>query len=349
MQHGRRCRRWPGPRPVRVGATGCGGSSSRTDLPLVVDADGLNLLAAEPRERGDWLLTPHPGEAARLLGGATVESVQRDRRRRGSRARGAVSRDRRIERTEHARRLAARRRAARASAIAAIPGMATGGTGDVLAGTLGALLVQTGDLEQAARAGVLLHALGRRRGGEGRRARHGRRRSVAASASMGESELIAELDSEPAFADARGGVRARRCAPRALGRSCSGCAAISAAARRPGSARCCAASGYGGRVPSPTYTLLEQYACDGLTRRPSRSLPAARRGGAREPRAARLARRAGALDRRRVARAGAAARRALRLDARVRRHGARRPARRRATAGTRLGIEALTFASSGGV
>ena len=37
--------------------------------------------------------------------------------------------------------------------------MATGGTGDVLAGTLGGLLVQTGDLEQAARAGVLLHAL----------------------------------------------------------------------------------------------------------------------------------------------------------------------------------------------
>ena len=37
--------------------------------------------------------------------------------------------------------------------------MATGGTGDVLAGTLGALLVQTGDLERAARAGVLLHAL----------------------------------------------------------------------------------------------------------------------------------------------------------------------------------------------
>ena len=42
--------------------------SYATDLPLVVDADGLNLLAAEPLERGGWLLTPHPGEAARLLG-----------------------------------------------------------------------------------------------------------------------------------------------------------------------------------------------------------------------------------------------------------------------------------------
>ena len=39
------------------------------------------------------------------------------------------------------------------------PGMATGGTGDVLAGTVGAVLVQTGDLERAAHAGVLLHAL----------------------------------------------------------------------------------------------------------------------------------------------------------------------------------------------
>jgi NAD(P)H-hydrate epimerase len=39
------------------------------------------------------------------------------------------------------------------------PGMATGGTGDVLAGTLGSLLVQTGSLTLAAHAGVLLHAL----------------------------------------------------------------------------------------------------------------------------------------------------------------------------------------------
>jgi NAD(P)H-hydrate epimerase len=37
--------------------------------------------------------------------------------------------------------------------------MATGGTGDVLAGALGSLLVQTGDFDLTARAGVLLHAL----------------------------------------------------------------------------------------------------------------------------------------------------------------------------------------------
>ena len=44
----------------------------RTDVPLVLDADGLNWLAAEPFERDEWLLTPHVGEAARLLPGATV-------------------------------------------------------------------------------------------------------------------------------------------------------------------------------------------------------------------------------------------------------------------------------------
>jgi NAD(P)H-hydrate epimerase len=130
----------------------------RKDLPLVLDADGLNLLAAEPFARDRWLLTPHPGEAARLLTDGSVESVQRDRL-------GA------------ARALADRYRATTVlkgpnTLVAAPsdtgpihvcdrgnPGMATGGTGDILAGTLGSLLVQLGDLTQAARVGVLLHAL----------------------------------------------------------------------------------------------------------------------------------------------------------------------------------------------
>src|SRR5690606_27467706 len=45
---------------------------------LVVDADGLNLLAEHPFTRDRWLLTPHPGEAGRLLGQGTAE-VQSDR------------------------------------------------------------------------------------------------------------------------------------------------------------------------------------------------------------------------------------------------------------------------------
>ena len=51
-----------------------------TPLPLVVDADALNLLAAHSVVRGQWVLTPHPGEAGRLLK-QTAESVQQDRYR----------------------------------------------------------------------------------------------------------------------------------------------------------------------------------------------------------------------------------------------------------------------------
>lgn len=47
-------------------------------LPLVVDADALNLLAEDNRRSDDWILTPHPGEAARLLDQST-DAIQRDR------------------------------------------------------------------------------------------------------------------------------------------------------------------------------------------------------------------------------------------------------------------------------
>lgn len=42
--------------------------SERSDVPVVLDADALNLLAADPSRNDHWILTPHPGEAARLLG-----------------------------------------------------------------------------------------------------------------------------------------------------------------------------------------------------------------------------------------------------------------------------------------
>jgi len=129
----------------------------RADVPLVLDADGLNLLAAEPYERDGWLLTPHPGEAARLLGGVPLESVQRDRL---AAVRALADRYRAIAILKGANTLVATSRDEPAAVCdRGNPGMATGGTGDVLAGTLGALLVQTGNLELTARAGVLLHAL----------------------------------------------------------------------------------------------------------------------------------------------------------------------------------------------
>ncbi|HEY9183208.1 MAG TPA: NAD(P)H-hydrate dehydratase [Gammaproteobacteria bacterium] len=128
-----------------------------SELPLVVDADGLNWLAAEPFERGRWLLTPHAGEAARLLGSSTDE-VQRDR------CAAAQALARRFGATvvlKGPNTLVATPHASDALCVCdrGNPGMATAGTGDVLAGTLGALYVQTRDFDVAARAGVLLHAL----------------------------------------------------------------------------------------------------------------------------------------------------------------------------------------------
>jgi NAD(P)H-hydrate epimerase len=51
----------------------------KSDLPMVVDADALNLLVDSEARKDDWILTPHPGEAARLLGSKTAK-VQADRR-----------------------------------------------------------------------------------------------------------------------------------------------------------------------------------------------------------------------------------------------------------------------------
>ncbi|WP_426663279.1 NAD(P)H-hydrate dehydratase [Rhodanobacter aciditrophus] len=123
--------------------------------PLVLDADGLNLLAREPRRFTQAaVLTPHPGEAARLLD-STVAEVEADR-------------------FAAARTLAARCRAVvvlkgAGSLIAAPdgrldvcpwgnPGMATGGMGDLLTGVVAALLAQGCDAWQAACLGAGLHA-----------------------------------------------------------------------------------------------------------------------------------------------------------------------------------------------
>ena len=156
-----------------------------TALPLVVDADGLNLLAEAAAAQGgsvpaaattgaiedaavrssltpsarEWLLTPHPGEAARLLG-TTADAIQ------ARRAESAAALARRFGATvvlKGACSLVAELAESEGLVTAVCdrgnPGLATAGTGDVLSGVLGALLVQTRDLRRAARAGVLLHAL----------------------------------------------------------------------------------------------------------------------------------------------------------------------------------------------
>ena len=127
-----------------------------SELPLIVDADGLNLLARSGRARGRWILTPHPGEAARLLG-TDAGAVQADR---PGAAGQLAQRYRGVAVLKGAGTLVA---AAGQEPIGLCdrgnPGMATAGMGDVLAGILGGLLVQCGDLTAVARAGVWIHAV----------------------------------------------------------------------------------------------------------------------------------------------------------------------------------------------
>lgn len=127
--------------------------------PLVVDADGLNLLALQsgqsPVSRDNWILTPHPAEAARLLG-STVSEIQKDRVQSA---------------TDIARRFGAcvvlkgcGTIVAEASGRYAIcptgnPGMATAGSGDVLTGVIAGMLGQGLSCFDAACVGVLVHGL----------------------------------------------------------------------------------------------------------------------------------------------------------------------------------------------
>jgi NAD(P)H-hydrate epimerase len=124
-------------------------------LPLVADADALNLVAAAPVARGNWVITPHPGEAARLLG-SSVEEVERDRI---ASVRALAARYDAVAVLKGANTLVAAANAPPAVCDRGNPGMASGGMGDVLSGVIGGLLVQTRDLARSARAGVLLHAL----------------------------------------------------------------------------------------------------------------------------------------------------------------------------------------------
>jgi NAD(P)H-hydrate epimerase len=127
-----------------------------SDKPLVVDADALNLIAeGQALPRDNWVLTPHPGEAGRLLGISAGE-VQRDR---------LEALDRLIERYHGTIVLkGAGTLVGGSSRIPGLcergnPGMASAGMGDVLTGAIAGILAQCRDSWQAARAGVLAHAM----------------------------------------------------------------------------------------------------------------------------------------------------------------------------------------------
>lgn len=122
--------------------------------PMVVDADALFLLAESPRELADAVLTPHPGEAARLLDWDST----RVQARRAEAARGLNSSFGAVAVLKGAGTLVADRERL-ALCPRGNPGMAVGGMGDVLAGVIAALRAQGLDAETAARLGVLAHAM----------------------------------------------------------------------------------------------------------------------------------------------------------------------------------------------
>jgi NAD(P)H-hydrate epimerase len=125
-----------------------------TGLPLVVDADALNLLAKTPVRRGDWVRTPHPGEAARLLG-VNNAAIQRDR---FAAVQELQSRYGGVAVLKGAGTLIQAEGEQPTVCTAGNPGMASGGMGDVLTGVIAGLIAQKLELPDAASLGVWLHA-----------------------------------------------------------------------------------------------------------------------------------------------------------------------------------------------
>jgi NAD(P)H-hydrate epimerase len=135
---------------------------AKTGIPLVLDADALNILSgkkhlltdpslAEQRKR--WVLTPHPGEMARLCG-TSVSAVQSNRLQcaeQASREWGAVVV------LKGSKTIIAAPEGPVYINPAGNPGLATGGTGDVLAGLVASFMAQGMTPEKAAFCGAFVH------------------------------------------------------------------------------------------------------------------------------------------------------------------------------------------------
>ena len=134
------------------------GLLERTGVPVVVDADGLNAFAGDPdrlmgRDEVPVVITPHPGEMARLLN-VSAEALQRDRVRyarefaAAHRVHVVLKGHRTVIATPDGRTFVN---------LTGNPGMATGGTGDLLTGMVAAWFAQLLDAEAACKLAVYLH------------------------------------------------------------------------------------------------------------------------------------------------------------------------------------------------
>ncbi|HEY6876177.1 MAG TPA: NAD(P)H-hydrate dehydratase [Candidatus Dormibacteraeota bacterium] len=133
------------------------------ECPLVIDADGLNALADSPRSKRKLgprrILTPHPGELGRLTG-RTIEQIGADRQgaaKKAAKEWGAVVV------LKGAKTVVAHPDGRWSEDPHEVPALASGGTGDVLAGVIGALVAQGSDAFSAAVTGVYIHAAAGRR------------------------------------------------------------------------------------------------------------------------------------------------------------------------------------------
>jgi ADP-dependent NAD(P)H-hydrate dehydratase / NAD(P)H-hydrate epimerase len=150
---------------------------SELDMPCVWDADALNLLAATPAKSERRIITPHPGEAARLLDGKT-SAVQDDR---PAALKSLQDKYGGVIVLKGANTLVTSKKQVPWLCTSGNPGMASPGMGDVLTGIIAALLAQGLGKEASAVVGVEAHA----RAGD-LAARSGERGTIA-------SDLIAEL------------------------------------------------------------------------------------------------------------------------------------------------------------
>jgi hydroxyethylthiazole kinase-like uncharacterized protein yjeF len=123
-------------------------------IPIIIDADALHLLHRFPKHHGNWVLTPHPGEAAILLD-TTPEYIQAHReesvikiqKRYGGIC--VLKGHRTLVSDGHTTHVCP----------FGNPGMASAGMGDVLTGIIAALIGQGLTLFEAAQQGVVLHAM----------------------------------------------------------------------------------------------------------------------------------------------------------------------------------------------
>lgn len=125
-----------------------------SNLPIVIDADALNLLSEEGHSSSSWVISPHPGEAARLLK-TESKMIQHDRfkaiKMLHEKYQGPVV-------LKGSGTLVADSEGELYICDAGNPGMSSGGMGDVLTGVIAGLIAQGIEINHATKLGVCLHA-----------------------------------------------------------------------------------------------------------------------------------------------------------------------------------------------